>query len=97
MKAFILILCLLSSVDSFSKFAPDNDLWIGPEEKSTTMDEITFNQTIDILEEIYTPIVESEGYNLKIIRKWNDGTVNAYAVPNGNDWEVASEKPSDRL
>ncbi len=69
-------------------FMPDNNLWIAPGNSLTEMTEEEFDQIIDRLEEIYTPIVEAEGAKLKIERKWRDGTVNAYAQRQGRTWKV---------
>lgn len=54
-----------------------------------SMDEETFNSTIDKVEEIYAPIIAERGKRLQVIRKWEDGTVNAYAQQTGNTWKVS--------
>jgi hypothetical protein len=40
------------------------------------------------VESIYSPIVAQEGGNLKVVRNWTDGTVNAYAQQSGKTWSV---------
>ena len=67
-----------------------NDLWIGPDAKSvSTVTEEKFNEALDRIEEIYAPIIEARGKRLDMIRKWDDGTVNAYAQQTGNTWKVS--------
>ncbi|MDD0852720.1 hypothetical protein HBN50_06410 [Halobacteriovorax sp. GB3] len=67
----------------------DNDLYIPAGMKSNggiTQEE--FNTVIDKIEAIYAPIIEAKGKTLKVVRKWDDGTVNAYARQMGSTWEV---------
>lgn len=47
-----------------------------------------FNGVIAAVEKVYTPIVKEMGGNLKIHRKWTDGTVNAYADRSDGNWNV---------
>ena len=48
---------------------PENDLWIGPNDKGiNNITEEEFNQVLDRIEEIYRPIVEEKGAELKIER-----------------------------
>jgi hypothetical protein len=72
------------------KFAPENDLYIpaGTEKAGEGIDEATFNKVIDRIEAVYRPIVKARGGNLKINRKWNDGTVNANAMRFFGRWNV---------
>lgn len=73
-----------------SGIVEENDLWIGPEVKSDNgMTEEIFNQILDELEEIYSPIVRSLGRRLQIQRDWRNGTVNAFAQQLGTVWRVA--------
>lgn len=70
---------------------PENDLYIPKDMKSSTlgMTEAVFNQAIDDIEKIYIPIFKKEhGSTLKVERKWEDGTVNAYAQQKGKNWNV---------
>lgn len=47
-----------------------------------------FNKTIDKVIKIYGPIVAAKGGELQVERLWDDGTVNAAAGRNGNNWVV---------
>ena len=68
----------------------ENDLWIGPENKSVNslgMEE--FNKLLDKVEAVYGPEIDAKGGKLVIDRNWEDGTVNAYAYQEGKDWHIA--------
>ena len=68
----------------------ENDLYIPSNIKSASnMTRREFNQVMDDIEEIYKPIVKNLGKRLVIERKWDDGTVNAYAQQIGNKWKVS--------
>lgn len=70
-------------------FMPKNDMYIGVGQKSINgMDEAMFNKVIDRAIEHYEPIFSERGATLKVYRKWEDGTVNAYAKQIGKTWEV---------
>ena len=47
-----------------------------------------FNNLIDRVVAVYAPIIEAKGKTLEVERRWNDGTVNAYAQQIGNRWIV---------
>ena len=67
-----------------------NDLWISTDVKSTTgMTEEVFNEVLDRVGAIYEPILKGMGKKLQIIRKWEDGTVNAFAQQSGNTWKIS--------
>jgi hypothetical protein len=51
--------------------------------------EAQFNTAIDKVESIYDSVVAAAGGKLVIERKWDDGTVNAYATQSGKTWKVA--------
>jgi hypothetical protein len=95
MTALVLGLTIAGSALACSQtgkdgFLPENKLKIPVSQKSIngiTQDE--FNQAIDNVEKIYAPIVASLGGKLQIERKWEDGTVNAYATQSGKTWKVA--------
>lgn len=99
MRMLVLIGCLflmintpVNACDEHGKtgIVPENDLWIGPNDKGiNTITEEEFNEILDRVIEIYAPIVEAEGANLVIERKWDDGTVNAYAMRDGSDWKIS--------
>ena len=76
--------------DGVEGIVEDNNLWISTFNKSAnTMTEERFNAVIDKVEAVYSPIVESMNAKLSIIRKWDDGTVNAYAQRSGKTWKVS--------
>jgi hypothetical protein len=65
-------------------FLPPNDLSIpvdSPQAKG--IGEPQFNQVLDTVERLYSPIVAARGGVLKINRKWTDATVNASAQQSG--------------
>lgn len=67
-----------------------NDLWISVDAKSTnTIDEKEFDAILDRVEKIYAPIIAEKGKKLEVVRKWEDGTVNAYAQQQGNVWKIS--------
>ncbi len=78
------------TIDGNEGFLPENNLWLSPTSKGiNTIDEATFNKVIDEVTEIYAPIIEQMGGNLVVERKWDDGTVNAYAQQIGTTWKVS--------
>jgi hypothetical protein len=78
------------SEDGKDGILPENDLYIPANEKSINgISEAEFNKAIDEIEEVYAPIIASMGAKLNVERKWNDGTVNAYASQSGKTWKVA--------
>jgi len=90
------LLCLSSltamacDVDGKTGYMPENDMYISVDQKGiNSMTEATFNKVIDRAIEHYEPIIESKGKKLSVSRKWEDGTVNAYARQSGNTWMVA--------
>ena len=96
----VTLLTLVSMLSSSLAFAcdeegktgimPNNNYWIGPDMmKNSNIDEKVFNYIIDRAEKVYAPIIAKQGAKLVVERKWNDGTVNAYAFRRGNNWHVA--------
>lgn len=80
---------LACSEDGSTGFLPENDLYIPVGAKAVGgITEEQFNAVIDKLEGIYEPIVSNMGGDLKIARKWTDGTVNANATRMGSSWNV---------
>ncbi len=71
-----------------ARFAPENDLYIGVEQSRGGIDKATFDELIDRAERIYKPIIKQRGGNLAMVAKWDDGTVNAYTLRQGNSWQV---------
>jgi hypothetical protein len=93
MVKFLTLLMLVAPVLSFAHETciPENNLYISSNLKSAgSVSEKDFNDAIDELEAIYMPIFKDE-YKSKLVveRKWDDGTVNAYAFRRGSDWYVA--------
>jgi hypothetical protein len=73
-----------------SGIVADNNLWISTDAKSvSTIDEKEFTKIMDRVEAIYAPVIAAKGKKLELIRKWEDGTVNAYAQQTGNVWKVS--------
>jgi hypothetical protein len=96
MTAMILGLSLAGSVLACSKdgkdgFVPENDMYISVNNKSMNggLTEEQFNAALDRVETIYAPIVAQHGGKLVVVRKWDDGTVNAYAQQQGKTWMVS--------
>jgi len=81
---------LACDIHGTSGIVEENDLYIGVDDKSNnTMTEEQFNAVLDKVEGIYGPIIESRSKELVIVRKWDDGTVNAYAQQSGNIWKIS--------
>lgn len=73
-----------------SGIVEENDLWLDVNHKSNNgMTEEIFNDVLDHVAEIYSPIIADVGKTLQIQRKWDDGTVNAYAQQVGNIWRIS--------
>jgi hypothetical protein len=71
-------------------FLPENDLKISVDAKRFGgLTEKQFNDVIDRVEKVYSPIVTQEGGKLQIVRNWTDATVNAYAQRSGTSWKVS--------
>lgn len=79
------------SEDGTGGFLPENDLYISVNQKGLNggINQAQFDKAIDKVEEIYAPIISSMGATLKIERRWDDGTVNAYASQSGKTWKVS--------
>lgn len=85
----LILLNVYANDFNLKTFAPENDFWISSKLKSDNgMTEALFNSVIDKVESVYSPIVSQAGGNLKIERKWDDGTVNAYASRRGRSWNI---------
>ena len=82
---------LACSVDGKGGFLPENDHYIpvGMKGINGGITEAEFNSSIDKVLAVYESIVSGMGGKLVVDRKWNDGTVNAYASQQGNKWSVA--------
>jgi hypothetical protein len=78
------------SPDGKGGFVPENDLYIPTDAKGIQgINQEEFNRAIDRVEDVYAPIISGMGARLNIERKWDDGTVNAYASRSGNTYKVA--------
>ena len=76
--------------DGRDGFLPKNDFKISVDQKRTGgLSEEQFNAVIDEVEGLYAPIVATYGGELKVVRNWTDGTVNAYAQQIGKEWRVS--------
>jgi hypothetical protein len=83
-----LALGLLCSTSAFADFMPKNNLHLEDKINDSSMTEERFNEIIDVAEAHYAPIVASHGATLTFNRKWSNGTVNASATQQGDDWIV---------
>lgn len=73
-----------------SGIVEENDLWLDVNHKTDNgMTEEIFNEVLDDVEELYAPIIADRGKTLQVQRKWEDGTVNAYAQQVGNIWRIS--------
>lgn len=75
--------------DGKKGIAEENNLWISADQKSNGVTEQMFNDALDRIDQIYTPILDARKKKLKIDRNWEDGTVNAYARQTGKTWTIA--------
>ncbi len=81
----------LQAFDELAKteFMPKNNMQISVGDKNANdMTEEKFNNIINRIELVYTPIVRSKKGKLVINRKWKDGTVNASASRFLRTWTV---------
>jgi hypothetical protein len=70
-------------------FLPPNNLKHGISAKdSGGITEAQYNEVMDRLEAIYTPIVAARGGHLVLKRLWTDNTVNSSAEQQGSDWII---------
>lgn len=78
------------SPDGKEGFLPQNNFKIPVNAKRTGGISLEqFNSVIDNVESMYAPLVSQEGGNLKVVRNWDDATVNAYAQQAGKEWKVS--------
>ncbi len=70
-------------------FMPPNRMYIPVDHSpASSIAKAKFDEVLDRLNTIYKPIVAAKGGVFKIDRKWNDGTVNAYADRSGRTWAI---------
>ena len=68
----------------------ENDLFIPVGLKGEGgITEEDFNSILDRIESLYEPVLDEMGKTLEVVRKWDDGTVNAYAQQMGNVWRIS--------
>ena len=78
-----------SSTKVLTSFVPENNFYISTFNKSVSnVTEEQFNETIERIYQIYSPIIEEMDNNLVINGDWESGTVNAYAQQIGINWQV---------
>ncbi len=78
------------SIDGKDGFLPENNMYIPANIKNAGgISEAQFNSVIDQISGHYSPIIESMGAKLDVVRNWSDGTVNAYAQQIGKTWRVS--------
>ena len=83
------VLCAFT-IKASATILPPNNLHIYDNvNKIANIDEKLFNQIIDAIVDQWKPLAALHGATLTVDKKWNDGTVNAYAQQNGNVWNVA--------
>ncbi len=91
--AFSLMTCgitLACNIDGTSGIVEENNLFIPVNAKSVgEIDENKFNEILDKVETIYSPIIEARNKKLQVVKKWDDGTVNAYAQQSGKTWTIS--------
>lgn len=83
---------LACTMDGKEGLVPENDLYIPADAKSmadANIDEAKFNEIIEKVMVIYEPIVRDHGGELKALKYWDSGTVNAYAHRRGGTWNIA--------
>ncbi len=87
---FSFSLIALSCIDG-EGLVPPNDLYIPPYSKDhkSKIDEAKFNKIIDDIDSIYKPLMqERHNLDLRIAKRWSDGTVNASAMQMGRTAHV---------
>lgn len=100
MRKGLLLALLASSVSVSNAYACDidgkegiveeNSLNISVNAKNkSNVTEADFNTILDRVESIYSPIIDGMGKSLVVRRKWEDGTVNAYAQQSGNSYIIS--------
>jgi hypothetical protein len=84
---------LLVSVASSASILPPNNLHLQDRvNRIANITEEEFNAIIDPIIARWQPIASSHGADLKVVKNWEDSTVNAYATQSlffGNTWKVS--------
>ncbi|MBQ49168.1 MAG: hypothetical protein CMP10_17455 [Zetaproteobacteria bacterium] len=86
-KALVMMMALNLPIAAFSNFLPTNTLHL-EDDAGNNMTEEQFNQIIDDITVIYSPIVAGLGGRLQINKLWSLNTVNASATRSIDAWIV---------
>ncbi len=90
LTATLMGLCLYGAQVS-ATILPPNKLHL--QDRKFRMDsnvtEEQFNKITDFIINMWIPIAQKHGATLKVDKRWNDSTVNAYASQSGKTWNVA--------
>ena len=86
---FVLSFVFVAQEKSFADF-PTNNLHLQDEisRRDTNITEAQFNQIIDDVSAVYSPIVQKFGASLVMRKLWTDSLVNASAQQEGKKWLV---------
>lgn len=94
MKFFLpLLATLIFNANAFThersaECIPKNNLYIPVGFAQAGVTEEQWTAVLDNVQKVYEPIFSQQGATLKIIRSWDDGTVNAQAFRDGNTWNI---------
>jgi hypothetical protein len=69
-------------------FLPPNNMFYPESPTAGGIAKADFDEVLDKVQAHYGPIVAAKGGSLSIVRKWSDGTVNAFAERQGNTWII---------
>lgn len=89
MKYLIAALLFIPLV-SHSECIPRNNAYIPDDIHAMGINHTQFTQTLKRVETAYAKVVGQYGARLVFDDNWSDGTVNAFAYRQGNDWHVAA-------
>ncbi len=81
---------LTCTQDGHTGIMPENNMYVPTWSKNVSnVTEADFNEVMDRLDIIYTPVIKARGAKLVFERNWSNGKVNAYAKQSGKKWVVA--------
>lgn len=69
-------------------FLPENNLKIPISKKLNEIDELSYNEVLEKVEKVYSPIAERYGGKLNIQRMWSSEVVNAGTYKDGKEWVI---------
>ncbi|MDZ4662346.1 MAG: hypothetical protein SGJ18_12080 [Pseudomonadota bacterium] len=87
--AFVPFMALNMPQHQAHEFAPENNLKLSVNMNFSGISEEEFTAALDKVERIYSPIFEKRDATFVVRRFWEDGTVNAYAEQNGDQWIIS--------